>query len=481
MAFDKEEFRRRAAEKAKAQLQEKKKLAENAPVVGVGPNQAENSYIESPLTKEELKVVEAYRKWKVTRVQEEAGDDGATAPAPNATEMTESKEERVERLKRKIERRKRVESLKAKLAEKRASEQPDQIKDQAKALKERIQKVRTQLKSLKEEGDLGMPSAPMAPLAGAASAPMGAAAPGAEGMPGAIPNLPPEITAEIQNIATAAQSLAQMAGVAPAAPQPGADLNAGIPPETGDTSGAGMLPESVAKEERIARIRSLLEAKKAEKDKKDKDEKKDKDGKKAAPFGKKKEAAVCPNCGKEPCECSEDEKLIEQTRARAAQRREALAKIRAKAMNEKSYEAEEKGSADAQDYIKSAMDSGGALGDKGYEFLKQNALQSAGVKHEGSSPSMPGRAEATRSIAPAKVWPAKDLNYGGKVPDKMPSTPDVNPVKKGSGQPMKNAGTNNYGAVTESADDAWDQKHIDHFLERKELNFAQLLKEGRLG
>ena len=481
MAFDKEEFRRKAEAKAKAAVAKKRQMRESGEVVGIANAPAEQSNIEGKLpsgvlkvTEEEKKVLDAYRKWKETRtpskksLKEEEGGEDTGAEAPAANPMPESKEQRIARLKRKIERRRRVDELKVKLAEKRNAEKPDAIREQAQELKERIQKVRTQLRSMKEEGEM-----PMAPPAGAATAPMGAADPNADpnAMPGAIPNLPPEITAEIQNIATAAQALAQMAGVAPAAPQPGADLNAGIPPETGDASGAGMLPES-AKRERIARIKALLEKKKAEKKGEKKDDEDEKKGKKAAPFGKKKEEVEEEN---------EDDKMIENARARAAQRREALQKIRAKAMTEKSYDPEEKGAADTQEYIKSAMDSGGAMGDKGYGFIHDNAIQKAGVKHDGPSPSMPGKAGATGSISPARVWPAKDLSYGGKVPEKMPSTPDYNAVKKAGGQPHM-PGTGDKGAVVkESTEEAWDQRQIDHFIERKELNFKKLLESGQLG
>ena len=43
-------------------------------------------------------------------------------------------------------------------------------------------------------------------------------------------------------------------------------------------------------------------------------------------------------------------------------------------------------------------------------------------------------------------------------------------------------GQGDKGAVTkESVEQDWSEKNIDHFLERKELNFRDLLKSGRLG
>ena len=94
---------------------------------------------------------------------------------------------------------------------------------------------------------------------------------------------------------------------------------------------------------------------------------------------------------------------------------------------------------------------------------------------------MPGRKEATSSISPARTWPAKDLKYGGKVPDSFARTPDYNPVRKSGGQPRM-PGQGDKGAVTkESVEQDWSEKNIDHFLERKELNFRDLLKSGRLG
>lgn len=481
--MDKAEFRRRAEAKARAEIAKRRRMREDG-VVGVnGAPEAEGKNIEGTLPKgiitvEEQKVLRAYRKWKEARVQEE-GDDGATAPAPNAAEgegMSETKTQRIERLKRKIERRRRVEQLKSKLAEKRNFEKPDAIREQAMALKERIQKVRISLKSLKEEGmDMG---APAAPPAGAATAPTGAAIPGAEGAPGAIPNLPPEVTAEIQNIATAAQALAQMAGVAPTAPQPGGDLGAGIPPESAGSAGSGMLPE---KAQRIARIKALLEKKKADKgDEKKKDKKAEKDedeksGKKKFPFDKKKEEV-------EGEEEDEGDKMIEAARARALARREALQKIRARAMNEKSYEAEDAATGDVQNFVKSALDTGGAMGGQGanaYDLTQAREIQQAGVKHDGPSPSMPGKSEAAAGISAARVWPAKDLSYGGKVPEKMPKTPDYNPVRKAGGQPHM-PGSGDRGEVKQESAD-WAEKHVDHFIERKELNFRTLLAEGRLG
>jgi len=490
--------------KAKITVAKRRRMREAGVPVAVGPDKGENAYIKSPLSGEELKVVEAYRKWKRARVQEgEAAapaDDGAEAPATNVT--AESRNMRILRLKRKIERRRRVEGLKRQLAEKRNAEKPDALRSQALALKERIQKVRKALRTLSlREGAPG--AAPMAPPPDASSPPMGAAAPGADGMPGAIPNLPPEITAEIQNIATAAQSLAQMAGVAPEAPQPGADLGAGIPPEGAAPGSSGMLPE---KAQRIARIKALLEKKKAEKgdDKKkekkaEKEDEKDEKGKKKFPFSKKKESwedneanrkntklmanklmpltQMIPDEFYADEEEDEDGKLMDSVRNRATARREALQKIRARAMNERSYEAEEASDGDVKGFVKNALD----LGQRGYELNQDRVIQQAGVKHDGASPSMPGRKEATSSISPARTWPAKDLKYGGKVPDSFARTPDYNPVRKSGGQPRM-PGQGDKGAVTkESVEQDWSEKNIDHFLERKELNFRDLLKSGRLG
>ncbi len=476
--MDKAELRRKAEAKAAVEVAKKRQLRETGSVVAIGPDKGENAYIESPLNSEEMKVVEAYRKWKTGRVREE--DDGASAPASaeaaSGENMSETKEQRVERLKRKIERRRRVEALKGKLAEKRNAEKPDAIREQALALKERIQNVKASITKFNEgaPADAGVPGAPPA---GAMTPPAGAAVPGADG---AIPNLPPEITAEIQNIATAAQALASMAGVAPAAPQPGADLGAGIPPEAPGTEGSGMLPE---KAQRIARIKALLEKKKSEKgDEKKKDKKaekedeKDEKGAKKFPFDKKKEETE----GEE----DDGDKMIEAARARAIARREALAKIRARAMNEKSYEAEDAATGDVQDFVRNALDTGGAMGGQGanaYGLDADKVVQKAGVKHDGASASMPGKSEATSSISPARVWPAKDLNYGGKVPDTFQRTPDYNPVRKAAGQPHMPGQSDRGEVKQESTNDDWSEKHIDRFIEHKELNFKLLLSQGKLG
>jgi hypothetical protein len=42
-------------------------------------------------------------------------------------------------------------------------------------------------------------------------------------------------------------------------------------------------------------------------------------------------------------------------------------------------------------------------------------------------------------------------------------------------------GSGDKGAVKESASDDWVEKNVDHFIERKELNFKRLLSEGKLG
>jgi hypothetical protein len=241
-----------------------------------------------------------------------------------------------------------------------------------------------------------------------------------------------------------------------------------------------MLPE---KAQRIARIKALLEKKKAEKgdekkkdQKAEKDDEKDEKGKKKFPFDKKKEEV-------EEKEEDEGDKMIEAARARALARREALQKIRARAMSEKSYEAEEKSVGDVQGFVKGALDTGGAMGGQGanaYGLDQSKVIQQAGVKHDGPSASMPGRSEATSSISPARVWPAKDLNYGGKVPEKMPSTPDYNPVRKASGQPRM-PGTGDRGAVVKESTDDWAEARVTKFIERKEFNFRELLASGRLG
>ena len=71
------EFRRMAEIKAKITVAKRRRMREAGVPVAVGPDKGENAYIKSPLSGEELKVVEAYRKWKRARVQE--GE--AAAPA----------------------------------------------------------------------------------------------------------------------------------------------------------------------------------------------------------------------------------------------------------------------------------------------------------------------------------------------------------------------------------------------------------------
>jgi hypothetical protein len=61
----------------------------------------------------------------------------------------------------------------------------------------------------------------------------------------------------------------------------------------------------------------------------------------------------------------------------------------------------------------------------------------------------------------------------------MPGTPDYNPVRKAAGQPHM-PGQSDRGEVKQESTD-WSEQHIDHFIERKELNFKLLLSEGKLG
>ena len=432
--IDREEFRRRTLEKAKATLQQKR-LEESGMITDRRPLST------LKVTEEEKKVLDAYRKWKETRdpfkakrAFKEEGEEAATdsSDGSEAAPIAETKEQRIARLKRKAERRRRVEALKAKLIEKRNAEKPDAIREQAKALKERIMNVRRSLRTLNEEGEMA-PGAPMAPPAGAVTQPGTPGAPTTPGMPtGEAPNLPPEITAEIQNIAAAAQSLAQMAGVAPA-PQTGAEVGADIPAETAGAAGSGMLPEAT-KAERNARIRALLEKKRAEKNNKEHDN---------------------------------TDKMIAEARARALARREALKKIRSDAMREASYDAENAATASTQNFVKSALDTAGAMGGAqatAYGTGSKDQIQQAGVKIGGPDASMPGNSSAASSIKPAHTWKARDLNYGGKIPDKFPKNLPENARSQG-----------------EKFDESWDQKHVDHYIERRELNFRKLLESGFLG
>jgi hypothetical protein len=437
---DREEFRRRALEKAKAALQQKR-LEES----GGRPSST------LKVTEEEKKVLDAYRKWKETRGPfkakslKEEGEEAAGSEGEEAAPIAETREQRIARLKRRAERRQRVEALKSKLAEKRNGQKPNAIREQAKALKERIFNVRKSLRALNEEGEMAptAPTAPMAPPAGAATAP------GMPGADGVTPNLPPEITAEIQNIAAAAQSLAQMAGVAPAAPT-GAEVGADIPAETAGTAGSGMLPEA-AKAARVARIKALLEKKKADKAKEKKDGK-------VKPFERKNAPAQ---------KYDNTDKMIEEARARALARREALKKIRSDAMQEASYDAENAATTGVQDFVKSALDTAGAMGGAqatAYGTGSRDQIQQAGVKVGGPDASMPGNSGATGSIKPAHVWKARDLSYGGKVPDKFPKNLPEGARPRG-----------------ERIEESWDQKHVDHYIERRELNFKKLLESGQLG
>lgn len=423
MGIDREEFRRKANARARQVLAERKGLREEE---AGGEESGEG------ISMEEKKVIEAYRKWKKTRgssMKEEGGTDGGETGdvEGSPTEVMTEKQERIARLKRKIERRRRVEQLKAKLIEKRNGKSPNNLKEQAKVLKERIVTVKSKLEALREEDAFGAaPPAPLAQPAAPTDATLGAPVDRTmEGLPGQpAANLPPEIVAEIQNIATAAQSLAQMAGVAPApVPEMGPEVGANIPAETAGAAGSGVLTEESSR-------------------------------KTECNCGNCSPGEKCPECDREEDETDE---MINEARRRAQARREAIKKIRNNAMSEKSYEAEDAAVVETQNFVRDALDTGGTMSSKeaaAYDVADKNkVIQQAGVKHSGPDSSMPGSA----SLKAAHRWTPHDLNYGGKVPDKLPKN------------------------LPESGERDWTESHIDHFLERKELNFSQLLKEGKLG
>jgi hypothetical protein len=461
MAFDKEAFRRKAQAKAIRERVQKVRASR------VTENEAPAS--DSNLSKEEQRVLEQYRQWKKTgqtakkttpleesknksavlrkeiarRIRENAQvpADGPTGDPASAVDTSmpkedkvgtgktitqkqlEARKERIAKLRRKLEKRARIAKIKERIAEKRNQSNDPQssikVREEAQNLKKRIARVRKMIENdmmQQPQQPAGAQSQMMDPNAGMDPA---AAAPAAQ--------LPPEVVAEIQNIATAAQSLAALAGV-PAANALGADADAGI----GAEMGAGV--EGMEQE-----MQQPVLEKKVNDDRK----------RKVLEAIKKRRAAN-----------GSADSIVESTRARVAERREALKKLRAQAMKE-DYKAE--GAEASTSQIKSEVD---AYMGNNHNDPKQ-VVHQAGRKIDGPSPSMPGKA----SLKPAKVWPTKPAKSQKFESEEADIDPDQEVLTEEQVAEKRAA----------LAEQGWDEKHIDAYISRKELNFREMISRGLLG
>lgn len=507
MAFDKNEFRKKAKAKAVRERVERirKRLSESGDfpsdgtegpksaaegsqedtgVEGHGGNkgQASKPVAEKKISAEERRVLEQYRKWKkqregveeetpgadmepekdkharnageeVTnesrkdrtkairekirkRLAEEDGDpgdlhdeDGRIGPGDDATasnpgkkgdadkvgsapkKTLEARSERVARIRRKLEKRARIEKIKERIAEKREKDNDvnssEKIREEASALKKRIARVRKMLK----EQDMGM-AQPQQPAGDPQSQMMDPGMGMEQGME-QQQQLPPEIVAEIQNISSAAQNLASLAGIQPE-PDMGADVEAGVPAETGaGVEGAEdqMVLESTEKDPK--KKAKILESIRARKQMEDADN------------------------------------LVESTRDRVEKRRKALKELREKALNE-DYKSEGAEETTAQVEKEVAAYMGNDHNDPNVVVHQQ------GRKIDGPSPSQPGSAK----LKPAKTWPTK--------PSKQQKF-EAEEYDEKDGEQM------------DEETRSWDEKHIDHYIERKELSFKDMMQKGLLG
>ena len=487
MAFDKEAFRRKAQAKAIRERVQKVRSRVQEEEVAVDDADLDNEN----LSLEEKKVLEQYRQWKATRESvakkpakkaegktedktrsrsaalrekiarrirenEQVPADGPTGDEASAVDTSmpkedkvgtgktitqkqlEARRERVAKLRRKLEKRARIAKIKDRIAERREAandtESSTKIREEAQALKKRIARVRKMI-----ENDM-MQQQPQQPM-DAQSQMMDPNAGMDMGMDAGV-QLPPEVVAEIQNISSAAQNLASLAGVG-AEDALGADAEAGIGAEM-DAGVEGMEQEMqqqpVLENKMTAnRRKKVLEAIKRRRES----------------LGDNEQYA-----GKETVEVadakegdghgSNREDIVEATRSKVQARREALKKLRAQALKE-DYKSE--GAEESTSQIKSEVD---AYMGNNHNDPKQ-VIHQQGRKIDGPSPSMPG----SKKLKPAKTWPTKPAKSG-----KFESE-DVEPE---DGQEELVEG-----------EMGWDESHIDRYLERKELSFKDMISKGLLG
>jgi hypothetical protein len=231
--------------------------------------------------------------------------------------------------------------------------------------------------------------------------------------------LPVDIVNEISALVSAVNQLASSAGIQPDT-QLGADVDAGIPAENG--TGADLFGnEQIAGQDGSA----MLEAKKAQIRK------------------KVRESLEAKRAGG-----SKEDKLIKEAKARARARRRDLRNLRKKVFTEDLYTGNEgdKYSKNIGDVVQSTL----------MPFVSKPEVDNAVNK-------------AGRNVGPMSKSKKARGSYKLKAGDTWPN------VKATVKYAKKSAGTLN------EEQEAWDEQHIDHYIERKELNFQEMIKKGMLG
>lgn len=288
------------------------------------------------------------------------------------------------------------------------------------ALTERVRSIRERIQSIKEEQLTDQFAPPLDK-----GEPVENQVPGMEQQPSAI-EIDPMLKAEIQNVVSAAKALAASAGIEEEQP---AEVASNIPAEVPAPGSAApapmsqMLPES--KEEKRKALIEKIKARKA---------------------ALKEEEAVANT------ETQSSEELVEATKARIQARREALKAIRDRVMDE-GYEGITSGKENL-----SMMPS--------VPEVPESHLYNQ--KISGPDPSMPGKA----TLKAGKVWPTK--------PAQNKKTFEESDAEAKAEKEVKEVETK--GADSQELNESdWSDRHIDRFLEKKELNFQDLLKNGNLG
>jgi len=499
MAFDRDEFRRKARAKAireRVQKVRSRRMQEGKVPADDDMEDEENLDLENgegKLSKEEENVLRQYRQWKRTResaqrstgkskstkknnksksaqireriarrmreeedipVDEEYSEkDPSTANKPGADtqkvgkgrtvsqKQLESRRVRVQKLRRKLEKRRRIAKIKDRIAERRESANDNvsstKIREDAKKLKRRISRVRKMIEQDMQQQPMDQQSQMMDP-ADPNQQDMGMDME-MEGMDQGT-QLPPEVVTEIQNISTAAQSLAALAGVQ-ADDAMGADPEAGVGAEMG-AGVEGMEQEMDPQQQQMDPQQQQMESRKMSSAKK-----------KKVLEGIKKRKANNRNSA---------DSLVESTRSRVASRREALKKLRAQALSEDAYQGA------GQDFTAN-------IEDESQNFLGNNHNDPKKVVHQqgrsidGPSKSMPG----SKKLKPAKTWPTKPAK-GGKFESKEQDNDRI------EDEELTDEEREQMEKQEEKAN-GWDEKHINHYIERKELDFGSMIKNGLLG
>jgi len=316
-----------------------------------------------------------------------------------------------------------------------AKETGRNLKEETLLLKKRVQNLKNWFKE--NEGVLGAGVDPYA----AGTIP-GQAVPGLE--PSMDPNapaqppvqLPPEVVAEIQSIATAAESLAQLAGIEPAT-NLGAEPGSDVPATTADGEG-GALPqaqpgvnpvlESIRKR-KIDSIKEKLAARKAES------------------LAEKK--------------TTEDDEIA-ALQEKAAKRRAALQELRAKVMAESFNDQE------ATDDLVQALEI-----NPSYPYPtapkytdRSEVLPTAGTKRGNETGSFtPGK----NTLKPGHVWKPGTLKVSG-------STKELQIHNQSADAPEGTALREDGQLDPEN----WADRHVLKMTESK-VDFQALLKKGLLG